>query len=449
MEKFNTHIHATEEEFRRWNDAQPEERKIYTRLPFDVEFPQIKFGNHDRKPYKGKNGEADGFNKFQKIKATDSQGSELSYRIQVPSVVAPRGFGTIKTDNGSLDAILVVFDVNNPDHKLFLDNIEKDVIVPVTHEIMKAPGSYGMQGIKTFQNFDEKVLNSEQYRDNRIAIRSKMSKLINFPKKSKDVFDDESPLRTMFLNPLNYVNPEKPDEHPAEMKISLKLVRGQPARAITLKQLYDLCEGIKKDANGKIISQQRLGFKCSPEIVFTKINNGSKPSIKATCTAITITNFQKSIVKDTQAEKHAYVDEYGVLDNFTNSMNPYIEEMLAGLSSSEETTHTTSNVNLDVGENSLLAKVIQEPIQPEQNSTQEQNFALPPMSIPSIPQMTPIMPMQQQEINMVPTNFMGMQGMPQIPPMPPMNQQFNMSAMTSDRLNSFNPNMIPMSNISI
>ena len=486
LEIFIDHAKNTQAQFDAWVEKQPATRKITNRLPFTVVWPTIKFAEGiEKKPYINKSDPSkSGVTVFKKIKGTDSQGSEVSYKIQLPSVIAPRGFGESKTDSGLIKSLLIVFDLENPDHKITCDNFDARITIPACHEIMRAPGIFSMPEVKQFTSFDETVLADPKYAMNMMLIKAKMAKIINFPKKDKNTYIEDSPLRTMFLNPLYYQDPEKMNEPPAEMFVSLKLTPGVPATPIKPSQFFQICEGkIFKD--GKMIGQKRLGCECSPEIVFSKLNIGSKPSTKFTCTAVTVTRFQEAPKNDTQLEKQNYMDENGVMDEFTNNLN--LEELLAGLSTGNIEPQTVTvpagnNFNpmgIDSGlpeggstnGGSLVASIQQSQQTPQQVMQQQQqqsnqqslNFQQGAASPQQFQQQQWQQP-QQQSVNPMQQQFGGVGGVQQpfnnlqpapvplafnsFPPQVPQISglpSLNMSSGLGDRLSNFQSNMIPIS----
>jgi hypothetical protein len=474
LEKFIKHRDATAEEFAKWNDAQPDSRKIMNRLPFTIDFPTIKISEGvEKKKYVDK---ADptktGINSYKKVKGIDSQGSEVGFKTQIPSVIAPRGFAESKTDNGLIRSLLLVFDLGNPDHRLFYENVDNKIVVPVCHEIMKSPGIFSMPEVKQFQTISEEDMTSEKYMMNMMLIKAKMSKIISLPKKDKNTYLEDSPLRLMFLNPLYYINPEKPNEPPNEMAISLKLYPGKPAVSITPTQFFNLCEGKILDEDGKIKGYNRLGCECSPEVSFSKINIGSKPSVKSTCTAITVTRFQPSAKNDTQEVKKTYMDEHGIVDEFNNNLD--IDAILASLTPTDVQINIESGGNFNpMGVDSNLPIAIASPSdgvsllssfgksskldnneidttntqnnisnqhsnQVQNQSTNNQQWQQPQVN-PMTQQNQGIGATQQSYSNVLPpsinfNNFPNQQT--QVPTL-------NMTHDMSDRLGTFNPSMIP------
>jgi hypothetical protein len=485
LEKYIAHSNSTKDVFDAWNEKQPATRKIMNRLPFTVVWPTIKFAEGiEKKPYINKSDPSkSGVTVFKKIKGTDSQGSEVSFKIQLPAVIAPRGFGESKTDSGLIKSLLIVFDLENPDHKVTCDNFDKCITLPACHEIMRAPGIFSMPEVSQFTLFDEATLNNPKYQMNMMLIKAKMAKVINLPKKDKNTYIEDSPLRTMFLNPLYYQDPEKMNEPPAEMFVSLKMTPGVPATPIKPSQFFQICEGkIFKD--GKMIGQKRLGCECAPEIVFSKLNIGSKPSTKFTCTAVTVTRFQEAPKNDTQIEKQNYMDENGVMDEFTSKLN--LEELLAGLSTGDipmatatvQPGNSFNPMGIDSGlpeggstntGGSLVDSLKQTHQTPQQVMQQQQqqsnqqslNFqqggASPQQFQHQSWQQQPVNPMQQQfggavmqqqqqpfnNVQVAPANTLSFQSFP-----PQVSQINNLPSLNmsnvGDRLSSFQPNMIPV-----
>lgn len=329
LEEFRQWVASTQERFNAWNEKQPENRKIKNRLPFTLRFNRVKFLNFDKKNYVGKDGKP-GVNTFKKMKFIGSDGSESACKVQSPSVIAPRGYTTIKTDNGPLKCIPSVYDIENPDHELFISEIDRAITTPAVHEIMKEPGTFGIQEIQPIPEITDSVLASDQYKMGSFLVKSKMAKIVNFKKLTKTTFDQSSPQRTIFLNPLDWQDKEKPDDPPVQMEVNIKLQAGVPSTVISPDHLYKICEGYRMDG-GKLKKGEPQGFEHSPEINFQKLNVGSKPSTKTSCTSTTITRFQVAPKSDSQDQKNKYMDEFGVTDEYTAQLG--MEELLAGLRS--------------------------------------------------------------------------------------------------------------------
>lgn len=340
LETFYEYLSASTEEFNAWNERQPDNKKIFNRLPFTVRFKQVKLDKIDTIDYVDKDGKP-GKNKFRKFKMIDTQGCETSAKAQSPSVIAPRGYCTIKTDNGDLKAIPVLYDLQNPDHRIFIDNIDDSITRAAVHEIMKEPGAYGpsFSTITAITDFNETVCSSREYEMSNMIIRASISKVVNYVKLNKTTYDKTSSERTIFLNPLFYQNREKPNDAPIEMSISVKTTPGEPAIPISMSMLHDICAG-------KIFpGGENHGFECSPEISFIKLNIGSKISTKTSCTAITITRFFIAPKNNTQETKLKYIDERGVVDQYTSGLGN-MHELLAGL----KYTITPNVINSTMGE---------------------------------------------------------------------------------------------------
>lgn len=366
LEEYTTYYNATKEEFDAWNEQQPPNKKIMNRLPWTLEFGDIKFSDgFEKKPFEGKDGKAGGVNTFKKVKFVKG-GVEVGGKVQSPSVIAPKGYTTVKTDNGPLKVIICYYDTTQVEHKKFLDNIEAKVTTPAVYEIIRNAGAFGFQDFPAMSDFSAHSLESEQMKGAISNVRSKMAKIVNRIKLNKTTVDFTSPLRTIFYSPMYFVDKEKPGSLPVEMEVNLKTVKGQPARTITPAQLYQICEGweekevpVQKMVNGymqtvmerKLIKGEPKGMECSPEANFIKLNVGSKPSTKMSCTSITITRFQVAPRSDTQGSKNKAFDEYGVEDDFTAQLN--MESLLAGLANAANAQSSTSQLPVGGGSSSF------------------------------------------------------------------------------------------------
>ena len=270
---------------------------------------------------------------------------------------------------------------------------------------MQQPSLYGFPSMKPAPAITPEYMNSTTYQINKGMIGVAMSQLIRNHTINK-VEVEGSSLKNMFLAPLDFHDPKKPNEPPSQMRISYKHTPGVPAEPIGLRQLFDICEGYNKDANGKILNQKRLGFQCSGEIYVSKFNIGTKLSCKSHCTALTIFNFFESKFKDSQAEKHAYVDENVTLEEMNNEMTSSVLEILKGLATSTPTQAPAGNSfnpsgvdngitnNLtQVGDNSLLNNIQTTPVVQETVNTTDFNgntINVQQMQSTMVPVQTPV-----------------------------------------------------------
>lgn len=369
LEAYAAYKLETQDAFNAWNEKQPDNRKILNRLPWTIIPNNVTFSaGFEKKAFPARDGKPAGVNNFKKIKGVSPQGGEVAAKMQSPSVLAPKGYCTVKTDNGPLKTIICVYDTENPEHKLFLDNIESRITNPAIHEIIRNAGAFGFQEFEAIQVFDEATMASEQYRNAVMLVRGKMAKIVNRIKIDKKTVDFKSPLRTIFYGPMDFDVSERPEDPLCETKthiettVNLKLTPGRPPHVIKLDQLYMICEGweerefpVQKNINGvmqttterRLVKGEPKGMECSPEANFTKLNSGSKPSTKMTCPSITITRFQIAQRGDTQASKSKAFDEYGVEDDFTAQMN--MDSLLAGLANAATALPAKSQVPVGGG----------------------------------------------------------------------------------------------------
>lgn len=327
LEQFEEHKIRTQERFNVWNEKQPESRKIMIRLPFTVKFPKVKFNDFETKSYVDKSTGVSGINKFKRMKFPNSQGQDVSAKVQSPSVISPRGYALMKTSKGEFKTILVVYDTENPDHECFCNNIDNEITLPAIHEVLKTPGDFGAN-ISAIPVINETILASKEYEFGVYGIKQSMAKVLNFPKTATG-FDLKSPLRTVFLSPMYFKDEKKPEDPPVEMTVYIKVDPNLPPFIITPDELMAICDGYKGIVDGKIIKGEKKGFECGPEINFQKLNAGSKPSTKFSCSSITITRFQVAPKTNSQEEKLKYLESHGVTDEYSIQMG--MEELLAGL----------------------------------------------------------------------------------------------------------------------
>lgn len=434
----------TQAEFDAWNEKQPENRKIRNRLPWSVNFPKIKFLALDKKQYTDEKGNQ-GMNFFKRMRYDNSQGMEVAYKVQSPSVIAPRGFCIMKTTKGDFKTILVVYDRENPDHRRYTDNIENDITTPAVHEILKSPTDFGVQS-KSFPEITDAIKATKEYEMVVYSIKEKLAKILNLQKKSGG-FDFDSPLRTVFLTPLFYQDKDKPNDPPSVMAVYIKTNPDSPAVAITPDELYEICDGFEGIKDGKKVRGEKKGFECSPETNFGKLNAGSKPSTTAKCSAITITRFQAAPKSNSQEEKLKYLDSHSISDEYSLQMK--MDDLLTGLRNAcaGGPPGATGNYNpMDTpnsgppptpspengGDKSFLGSMDTKPSAAEPQQPAIQQPAAQTIPVSSIPGLG------LPQIQMQPSQF----GVPIIGQqqfslgVPPMTQQQNPSSF-SDRIQSF------------
>lgn len=331
LEIFEQWKTETQGEFDLWNEAQPENRKIKTRLPWTVNFPTVKYLGFDKKPYVDTKTGQSGVNIFKRMRYNNTQGMEVAYKVQSPTVIAPRGYCTIKTEKGEFKTILVVYDRSNPDHRRYTDNIDNEISKSAVHEILKTPADFGVQE-NAIPVITEEIKLTEEYKMAVYSVTKNLAKILNLPKIAGG-FDFKSPLRTVFLSPSFFQEKDKdgtPIGLPSVMAVWIKTNPNLPAAAITPDELYEFCDGFEGiGADGKKIKGEKKGFECSPETNFCKLNAGSKPSTKTTCTAITITRFQPAPKSNSQEEKLKYLETHAVTDEYSMQMN--MDTLLSGL----------------------------------------------------------------------------------------------------------------------
>lgn len=327
-QKYNEFLRSTTDSFNEWNSQQEPTDKIYYRVPFTLTFPNVKMLAYDKKESKDKEGKPI-VTEFRKFKMISASGTEVSYRVQSPSVIAKRGLCLIKTKSGSLLSIPCTYDIRNPEHARFLDEYEKKIILPSAYEILKEPGRFSIDNIDPVSNFDEETVNSQEFQFALRTAKNCLAKFSRFPKKDATTFDIKSPLRTVFYNPSNYL-PKDDQETGSSMSVKIMLAPGQPPLEVTLLELQDLCAGIVVSPEGKKTKGTPKGFECSPELNVIKLHVAKQASNKGSCAAIFISRFQEAPKMDSQEEKVKYFDSmYESGDSYTIQSD--ISSLIEGL----------------------------------------------------------------------------------------------------------------------
>lgn len=467
IEEYNAHAAATESAFLEYNAKQKETEPDYelARFCFSTSLQNIKYEDFVKKPYKGKNGQSDGTNVYHPVKGIDSQGNEGTWKAQLPTVLAPKGYCNIKHDNGTLQTIPIVLDMRNPDHKLFYDEFQTKIMKPLIKLICTTPQNY-----KAMANAKYKFVDGQAYENDPLYTQAANLALATVSLPIRDyairkVPVEGSPLKNMFINPLNWFDETKPDEPPSKMRITFLPSPTATPIPITLDELWDISEGLIRDENGVVIKKKPIGFQCSPEIYINKLNVGVKVSYKVVCSSITIFKFFESKVNDTQAVKVQYAAENLTEEQLHGSMNSYVIDLInskktvgqgiqqpteykaeKNFSPNGDSTQVPSNntsagdslVNVLSEKSAATAAVEETTVSPlfaqqaQQAATPMPSF-VPPMnqgmpSFTATPSMNQAMQFQQG----------GMSGMPSFAP-PNMVPNMN-----GDRLSQFTPSAIPM-----
>ena len=109
--------------FEQWNNEQQERYKIKNRTTnFTKELPEIIIGQRISKQFTNEKKEVIEYGNCP-FKAKMQNGRETSLFIDLPTVIAGKGFKTTQVKGVSKKSIAVILYRSNPDHKKFIDLI--------------------------------------------------------------------------------------------------------------------------------------------------------------------------------------------------------------------------------------------------------------------------------------------------------------------------------------
>lgn len=324
-EEYTKFTQQFNQEFTEWNEKQPPESQILNRVPFTTTFPTLFYKEPEFKKVLDKKDNTEKEVGSQKAKMKSESGREIGYKVQSPSVIAPRGYTRGKTKTGGeVESIGVIYDLRNPEHRQFYNEFKNVVTQTTVHMILRKPGAYKIDSFPpiTVEKYPD-VTTHIQYSQYTFAIENKFAKTFRLPTIDGTNFDHDSPLRYFYFNPMYYQDEEDPTKPPSVMRVTLMTNPNKPPLEIDPKELMTLCAGITGfSADGKPIISKRKGFECSPEMYIQKLHIGAQLSIKCLCSAITVTRFFLAPVSNTQEGKIKYLAEHGVHSSVGQSDNP-------------------------------------------------------------------------------------------------------------------------------
>lgn len=344
------------QEFTEWNEKQPDESKILNRVPFTTTFPPLIYKEPEFKKVLDKKDNTEKEVGSQKAKMKSESGREISYKVQSPSVIAPRGYTRGKTKGGGeIESIGVIYDLRNPEHRRFYEEFESKVTTTTIHMILRKPGVYK---IDAFEEIDSKefpdITSHPTYANCSFLVKGKFAKTFRLPTIDGTKFDHKSPLRYFYFNPMYYQDEEDPTKPPSVMRVTLMTNPHKPPLEIDPKELLSLCAGLSGfSTDGKPVIAKKKGFECSPELYVQKIHIGAQLSIKCLCSAITITRFFLAPVLNTQEGKVKYLTEHGVVGQESNDESyDDLARLLDGLRTNQLSSKPTPTGNFNPMEDS-------------------------------------------------------------------------------------------------
>jgi len=309
MFKMNTNEKTTEIKnederlFEEWNSKQPEKYRIKTRSQFTRDLPEILILDRISKTIDtvDKNGtpskEEMG---ICPIKARYPNGRESTLTIDIPTVIARKGFCTTISKTGKKTiSIPLVFHRSNPDHKKFIDNM-----ISIQNQAIK----YIIDNPKTMKGGSKEPK----------VIGAKFSKLFYFSKDSdgNDLSMDESEEIYMYLNPLDYVDKEKNITNKMKIFFPLKKL-DQQGKELGWEEL-----------EWSEILDKNCGLEITPKIMIQRIHHGAKFSFTVKCVSFVITNsfpIEKNVqqeqtlksISENEENKHLILQKFNELKSLS------------------------------------------------------------------------------------------------------------------------------------
>ena len=247
--------------FEQWNNEQQERYKIKNRtLNFTNELPQIIIGQRISKQFTNDKREIIEYGNCL-FKAKMQNGRETSLFIDLPTVIAGKGFKTTQVKGVSKKSIAVILYRSNPDHKKFIDLILELETKSVEHVI--------------------KTKDLKPEKKDMSYMKGKFSKLLRFDKDNDGMEDENSDKVYFYLNPLDYENKEDETKN-AKMKIFA------PYKQVNKDGKEDWTELQWNDVLDKPLSLEII-----PKIKVISLYHGSTYSITIKCISIVVTDFKE------------------------------------------------------------------------------------------------------------------------------------------------------------
>ena len=276
--------------FEQWNNEQQERYKIKNRTTnFTKELPEIIIGQRGNKQFTNEKKEIIEYGNCP-VKAKMQNGRETSLFIDLPTVIAGKGFKTTLVKGVSKKSIAVILYRSNPDHKKFID-----VILDLESKCIKHASS--QKNLMPTRNLSD--------------VRGRFSKLLRFDKDNEGIEDPDSDKVYFYLNPLDYENKED-ETKSAKMKILA------PYKQTNKNGKEDWTELQWSD-----ILDKPLSLEIIPKIKVISLYHGSSFSITMKCISIVVTDFkeiEKSLYQETtlkamesESNKQAILEKFSKL----------------------------------------------------------------------------------------------------------------------------------------
>ena len=273
--------------FEEYNESVTDPKfRIYTPCTMTMELPQINFEPSVDGTYEDKKEKKTGKYTFTRIREFNPRGKDYSLSITTPAFLCPQGFKKTDTGNGVMLSMKGYFNMNNPQHRHFKLGIIDAIIHLCSKEIMKFPNTYGLL---QQAYVDDSLADTKPYQRAYDAARALLKDTFKCPIIGEKQFDLESPVRTWYINPLDYHDKEK--EILNDMQVFLPGM-DTPVKPVVLE---NTCKGfyMKRHSDGVMekVKGPRKGYECSAEILVTRMVKTSGTSVQFKCSKLFIHRF--------------------------------------------------------------------------------------------------------------------------------------------------------------
>lgn len=299
-------------------------KRIYFPSEMTMEVPKLIFTEPKTDTHVKDDGTS-GKHTVMRIKESNGRGKGSSLIITTGALICPKGYVESDTGNGIVKSIKAEFNMNNPHDRHFKLCVIDGIIDECAYGVLASPTDFGLT-CEAYDSTADKT--SKPFKKAFDAARNLFTDPFRLVKIGEKEVDRESPVRILYINPLNYYNKEKDQLN--EMKVFLP----GASEPISPSILENICKGWHKK-NGEIVKGKPKGFEASFDLLITRVVRTSGTSVQIKGLNLYIHRFFDIDFKSAKTEKHlqglqgrlnADFEQYDGLENFVDVTEKSNEE---------------------------------------------------------------------------------------------------------------------------
>lgn len=303
--------------FEEYNESiEDPKKRIYFPSEMTMEVPTLIFTEPKTDTHVKDDGTT-GKHTVMKLKESNGRGKGSSLIVTTGALICSKGYVESDTGNGIVKSVKAEFNMNNPHDRHFKLCVFDGIIDECAYGVLASPTDFGL----TCESYDSTAdRTTKSFKKAFEAARNLFTDPFRLVKIGEKEVDRESPVRILYINPLNYYNKEKDQLN--EMKVFLP----GATEPISPSILENICKGWHKK-NGEIVKGKPKGFEASFDLLVTRVVRTSGTSVQIKGLNLYIHRFFDIDFKSAKTEKHlqglqgrlnADFEQYDGLENFVD-----------------------------------------------------------------------------------------------------------------------------------